>query len=72
LNPQNFRPIFTQDQLSASLQASLLEEIVLRATVVMDVDQLHADIKSHITNNLAGVASTTAASSGQPSCWSSG
>jgi hypothetical protein len=29
LNPQNFRPIFTQDQLSASLRASLLEEIVL-------------------------------------------
>lgn len=35
----------------------------------MDVEQLHANIKSHITDDLAGVASTTAASSGQPSCW---
>lgn len=69
LNPQNFRPIFTQDQLTASLRASLLEEIVLRATVVMDVEQLHADIKSHIIDDPAGVAGTLAASSGQPSRW---
>ena len=29
VNPQNFRPIFTSDQLTASLQATLLEEVVL-------------------------------------------
>jgi hypothetical protein len=69
LNPQNFQLIFTQDQLSVSLRASLLKEIVLRATVIMDVEQLHADIKSHITNDLASVAGITAASSGQPSHW---
>jgi hypothetical protein len=69
LNPQNFQPIFTQDQLSASLQASLLEEIVLQATVVMNVEQLHTNIKSHISDDLAGVAGTTAASSSQPSHW---
>jgi hypothetical protein len=35
----------------------------------MDVEQLHADIKSHITDDPAGVAGTTAISSGQPSRW---
>ena len=70
VNPQNFRPIFTQDQLTVSLRATILEEIVLRATVVMDVEQLHADIKSHIADDLAGVAGLQAASSGSPSRWS--
>jgi hypothetical protein len=69
LNPHNFRPVFTQDQLTVSLRATLLEDIVLRATAVMDVEQLHADIKSHITDNPAGIAGIAAASSGQPSRW---
>jgi hypothetical protein len=43
-NPHNFRPVFTQDQLSSSLRASALMEPVLRATLVMDVNQLHSDI----------------------------
>jgi hypothetical protein len=36
---------------------------------MMDIKQLHADIKSHITDDPAGVASITAASTGQPWCW---
>ncbi|KAF7358286.1 hypothetical protein MVEN_00877900 [Mycena venus] len=70
LNLQNFRPIFTQDQLTASLRATLLEGIVLQLTVVMDVEQLHTDIKSHMAEDPAGVAGITAASSGQPLRWS--
>jgi hypothetical protein len=35
----------------------------------MDVEQLHANIQSHIADDPAGVASTTAASSGQPLRW---
>jgi hypothetical protein len=44
VNPHNFRPIFTQEQLTASLRATYLEDICLRATVVMDIEKLHSDI----------------------------
>ena len=70
LNPQNFRPIFTQDQLTASIRATFLEEIVLRATVVMDVNQLHADIKAHLNDDPAAIAGLTAANSGTSTRWS--
>jgi hypothetical protein len=36
VNPQNFRPVFTNEQLASSLQASTLAEPVIRAAVVMD------------------------------------
>ncbi len=35
VNPHNFHPVFTQEQLSASLHAS----------AIMDIDKLHSDIK---------------------------
>src|SRR5271155_434209 len=38
VNPSNLHPVFTQEQLSHSLQAML--EPVLRATIIMDQDQL--------------------------------
>ena len=44
VNPQNFRPVFTQEQLTSSLRATLLEEPVLRASIIMDEEQLHKDI----------------------------
>ena len=44
VNPSNLRPVFTQEQLVNSLRASSLLEPVLRATVIMDQDQLHQDI----------------------------
>ena len=36
----------------------------------MDVEQLHANIKSHIADDPAGVAGLQTASSGSPSRWS--
>jgi hypothetical protein len=44
LNPQNLRPVFTQEQLAASLRATYLVPVVLRGVVVMDVEKLHQDI----------------------------
>ena len=69
LNPHNFRPIFTQDQLGASLRATFLEEIVLRASVVMDVDQLHSDIKTNVPLDPIGAAGLDSATSPEPSRW---
>ena len=44
VNPSNFRPVFTQEQLSASLRATELFEPVLHATIIMDQEQLNTDI----------------------------
>ena len=41
VNPQNFWPVFTQEQLSASLRATYLEYSVLRAVTIMDIEKLH-------------------------------
>ena len=46
VNPQNYRPIFTSDNLVASLRASTLITPVLRGAIIMDVDQLQSDIRS--------------------------
>ena len=43
-DPNNLRPIFTQEQLTASLRATELLEPVLCATVLMDLEELHRDI----------------------------
>lgn len=69
LNPQNFRPIFTQEQLQSSLRATFLEEIVFRASIVMDVEQLHADIKAAVPQDPLGVSGLTSAASGNESRW---
>ena len=45
-NADNFRLIFTTDQLQASLSVTYLEEPLLRASVIMDLHQLHTDIKT--------------------------
>ena len=45
INPHNFRPAFTQEQLSSSLRASTLAEPVLRAAIVIDEVQLLQDIR---------------------------
>ncbi len=45
VNPHNFRPVFTQEQLSASLRATFLEGPTLRASAIMNIDKLHLDIK---------------------------
>src|ERR1700688_867390 len=46
VNPQNFRPVFTKDQLSISLRASVLISAVMRGSLNMDVKQLHKDIRA--------------------------
>ena len=46
VNPHNYRPIFTQDQLSASLRATSLISVVFRGAAIMDVEQLHTDIRA--------------------------
>ncbi|KAL7284476.1 hypothetical protein ACG7TL_001767 [Trametes sanguinea] len=46
VNPHNYRPIFTQEQLASSLRATVLRGPVLRATLLLDSEQLRSDIKS--------------------------
>ena len=45
VNPQNFRPVFSQEQLSTSLRATSLISTVVRGASIMDVEQLHKDIQ---------------------------
>ena len=51
VNPINFRPVFTQEQISASLHATNLFEPVLAATVLMNQEQLHSDILRSLPSN---------------------
>jgi hypothetical protein len=46
INPLNFRPVFTQEQLAASLQATYLAAPVLQASTLFDIENLHNDILS--------------------------
>ena len=46
VNPSNFRPMFTQQQISTSLRATQLLVPVLRASEIMDQEQLNTDILS--------------------------
>src|SRR6201996_7454431 len=69
LNPHNFRPIFSLDTFSASPRATILEESTLRATFVMDINKLHADILAHLPDDPAAVAGINAAASGKSPRW---
>ena len=53
VNPNNFCPVFSQEQLSASLRATELLTPALKATVIMDTEQLHSDILSALPSNPA-------------------
>ena len=46
VNPQNLHPVFMTEQLNASLRATHLQFLVLRASTLMDIEQLHNDILS--------------------------
>ncbi len=50
-NPHNFRPVFTQHQLNASLRASSLYIPVLRAAELIDIEQLHTDIRDALPSD---------------------
>lgn len=51
VNPQNCRPILTQEQLASSIRATFLEETVLRAASLMDFDSLRHDIIQATTSD---------------------
>jgi len=44
VNPHNFCPVFSQEQLSASLHATSLISAAFCGATIMDVEQLHNDI----------------------------
>jgi hypothetical protein len=46
VNPHNFRPVFTQEQLASSVRAGNLMDTILRAATIVDVNKLHEDIKA--------------------------
>ena len=50
-NPSNFHPIFTQEQLSASLRATYFATPIFRSAVIMDIEKLHNDIRSSLPLN---------------------
>jgi len=51
VNPHNFKPIFTQEQLAASVQATVLLFPSLHAATVVDLDTLHQDILSALSSD---------------------
>ena len=51
VNSHNFKPIFTQEQLVASIQATVLLFPSLHAATVVDLDILHQDILSALPGN---------------------
>ena len=51
VNPHNFKPIFSSEQLSASLRATSLLPTVLRGVVAMDVEELDKDILSALSTD---------------------
>ena len=54
VNPQNLRPVFTQEQLITSLRATFSEEIFLRAAFTIDTQALDDSIRAaYDTDELA-------------------
>jgi len=51
VNPQNLQPVFTAEQLTDSLHATYLHTPVLRASALMDVKRLHANILANLPTN---------------------
>ena len=51
INPHNFRPVFMQEQLTASLRATYLTAAVLWASVLFDLETLHDNILSALSSD---------------------
>ena len=51
VNPDNYRPIFTNEQLTASLRTMYLEALMLQASILVDIEQLQSDILSSLPND---------------------
>ena len=56
VNPQNYRPMFTSEQLASSLRATTLAIPILQGSLIMDEEQLFSDIKSHLRDDLISTA----------------
>ena len=44
MNPHNFRPVFTYEQIAASLQATIFTTLTLHAATILDQNQLYSNI----------------------------
>ena len=66
VNPHNFRPVFTQEQLSSSLRATSLIPLALRGSLIMDSEQLHDDIRKSYTSDPITSAHLTSTSDALP------
>src|SRR5882724_2764171 len=51
VNPQNYRPVFTSEQLASSLRATTLSIPVLRGSLIMDAERLHSNIRSQLRDD---------------------
>jgi len=51
VNPHNFRPVFTHEQIAASLRATILTTPALCAATILDQNQLHSDILTTLPSN---------------------
>jgi len=51
VNPHNFRPVFTHEQIVASLRATILTTLILRAAMILDQNQLYSDILATLPLN---------------------
>ena len=56
LNPQNLRPVFTNEQLALSLCASTLWLPALRGLLIMDTEKLRTDIVSSLQSDPTALA----------------
>ena len=48
VNPHNFQPVFTQEQLSVSLHASAPYNVLLRGAIIINTDTLYNNICCHL------------------------
>lgn len=70
-NPQNLRPLFSSAQLRASIRATYAESIFLRASELMDIDTIRADILAALpTDPEAKEIRESLASTHPPPLWS--
>ena len=60
VNPYNFKPIFTQEQLTASIWAMVLLFSSLCVATVVDLDTLHWDILSALSSDPIATKHTSA------------
>ena len=51
INPQNLRPVFTNEQLALSLHASTFWLPALQGSLIMDTEKLRADIVSSLQSD---------------------